>query len=54
MLDNQAKKERNLSPQTSPVMDEIQPADTTPADTNNIKSIEPEFDLSGTVLNDYN
>ncbi|WP_264739418.1 hypothetical protein [Cytobacillus firmus] len=54
MLDNQAKKERSLSPLTSPVMDEIQPAGTTPADTNALKSLEPEFDLSGTVLNDYN
>ncbi|RBP96529.1 hypothetical protein DFO70_101341 [Cytobacillus firmus] len=54
MLDNQAKKECSLSPLTSPAVDEIQPAGTTPADTNAIKSNEPEFDLSGTVLNDYN
>ncbi|EFV76209.1 MULTISPECIES: hypothetical protein [Cytobacillus] len=54
MLDNQAKKERSLSPLVSSAVDERQPAGTTPADTNTIKSIEPEFDLSGTVLNDYN
>ncbi|MBN8201168.1 MULTISPECIES: hypothetical protein [Bacillaceae] len=54
MLDNQAKKERSLSPIPSPVMDEIQPAGTTPADTTAINNIEPEFDLTGTVLNDYN
>ncbi|MDM5225396.1 hypothetical protein QUF73_04170 [Cytobacillus sp. NJ13] len=54
MLDNQPKKEHSLSPLTSPAIDEIQPAGTTPADTNAINSIEPEFDLTGTVLNDYN
>jgi hypothetical protein len=54
LLDNQAKKERSLSPLVSSAVDERQPAGTTPADTNTIKSIEPEFDLSGTVLNDYN
>ncbi|KAF0825239.1 hypothetical protein V7200_09410 [Cytobacillus firmus] len=53
MLDNQAKKGLNLSPQTPPVIEEIQPAATTPIHTNAIKSMEPEFNLTGTVLNDY-
>ncbi|MCM3706044.1 MULTISPECIES: hypothetical protein [Cytobacillus] len=54
MLDNQAKKGHSLSPLTPPVIEEIQPAGTTPIDTNAIKNMEPEFDLTGTVLNDYN
>lgn len=54
MLDNQAKKGHTLSPLTPSGIEEIQPAGTTPIDTNAIKSMEPEFDLTGTVLNDYN
>jgi hypothetical protein len=54
LLDNQAKKGHNLSPMTPPVIEEIEPAGTTPIDTNAIKSMEPEFNLTGTVLNDYN
>ncbi|WP_169787421.1 hypothetical protein [Sporosarcina globispora] len=54
MLDNQAKKERGLSPLTSSVIEEIQPAGTTPNDTSALESNEPEFDLTGTGLNDYN
>jgi hypothetical protein len=54
LLDNQAKKGHTLSPLTPPVIEEIQTAGTTPNDTNAIKNMEPEFDLTGTVLNDYN
>ncbi|GLB60035.1 hypothetical protein [Cytobacillus sp. NCCP-133] len=53
MLDNQAKKDRRQSTPLSPVMDETHNAGTTPNDTNALEGLEPEFDLTGTVLNDY-
>ncbi|WP_198029822.1 hypothetical protein [Bacillus sp. J33] len=53
MLDNQAKKDRSQASPLSSVMDETQTSGTTPNDSNALESLEPEFEITGTVLNDY-
>ncbi|CAM3902883.1 hypothetical protein [Cytobacillus oceanisediminis] len=47
------KKERSETTPLSSVNEEMQTAETTPNVSNAVQSHEPEFDLKGTVLNDY-
>jgi hypothetical protein len=47
------KGERSETTPLSSVTEEMKSAETTPNASNAVQNHEPEFDLKGTVLNDY-
>ncbi|MBT2688672.1 hypothetical protein J7I93_10785 [Bacillus sp. ISL-47] len=53
MLDSREKNERSQTPPITSVNEEMNTAGTTPNSSNAMQSLEPEFDITGTVLNDY-